>query len=44
MVHLSEESRRGHHRLRLLRRRERDFPVALRIGGYGTCFAPAYSP
>src|ERR1019366_6422096 len=41
---LSQESRRGHHRLRLLRRRERHFPISLRAGGHGTCFTPDYSP
>src|ERR1019366_188961 len=43
VVNLSQESRGGHHRLRLLRGSECHFSNPLRAGGHGTCFTPDYS-
>jgi hypothetical protein len=44
LVDLSQEPRGGHHRLRLLRRRECHLSNPLRAGGHGTCFPPNHSP
>ena len=44
LVDLSQESRGGHHRLRLLRSSECHLSNLLRAGGHGTCFTPNYSP
>ena len=44
LVDLSQESRGGHHRLRLLRRSECHLSNLLCARGHGTCFTPNHSP